>query len=252
MSGVFELQASSFVGRMPTTPFHTWKSHLPKSGFDTRILLSQIDKRATQHATTSSTESLAAFTPPEWYPDKLPSRVHLVNDLPFKIYTHLRSLLDHEFFASRVVQTHYTNEWDVKLSPGAAFHKFRSRCETTNFPLNRETGANMVAEHLSELVQDVCSALTGDTPLVRYRERTNREVLATDFTYKHFYDGPEFEEHEWIYILWANKSPKAFNHLSAISWASWGHMGHRASIHTPSCHRQNTTVIGLCWPRFVY
>lgn len=191
MSSVRGVQASDAVN-MPIAPLHTWKSLLvPKNGFDTRIFLSQVDKRAAQHATASSTESPAAFTPPEWYPNKLPSRVHLVNDLPFKMYTHLRSLLDHESFASRVVQTHYTNEWNVKLSPGAAFHKFRSRCEKTKFPLNRksESGADAVALHLSELVRDVCSALTGDTPLVCSHECTKREVLATDLIYKHFYDG---------------------------------------------------------------
>jgi hypothetical protein len=202
---------------MPTTPFHTWKSHLPKNPFDTRIFLSKIDERATPHATTSTstTESLAAFTPPEWYPGKLPSRVHLVNDLPFKMYAHLPSLLDHKFYASRVVQTHYTDEWGVKTSPSAAFCDFKSRCETTDFTLNCESGANMVAEHLSELVQDICRAVTGTSPLVDDGGYTKRHVLATDLVYKRFYEDYDREEfdRDWIHILWANKSPEEFNHF---------------------------------------
>lgn len=221
------------VGQMPTAPIHTWKSLLLPKNYDSRIFLSHVSKGATQHG-TGPAESRPVFTPPEWYPDRLPSRVHLVNDLPFKMQTHLRGLLDHEFYASRAVQKHCTDdsysERDVKklrTSPGAAFHHFKSRCETSDFPLTGGAGADMVATHLSDLVRDVCNGLTGGRPLVCHSACTKREVLSTDIVYNRLYDDCERYGKDWIDILWENKSPKAFNHFV-------GHLMDQLGAHGPS------------------
>ena len=130
----------------------SWKDLILPNGRDTRIFLSQIDETG-----NSNSVSTSSFTPTEsWHPDKLPSHIYIVDDLPSEMEGHLRHLLD-EHYAKRAARIHFTNDNGICVIPNRVWDQFRNY---SPFPLYYEQAA--YAHFVSKAVHEIYPAVQAD------------------------------------------------------------------------------------------
>jgi len=175
--------------------FRTWKDLILPNGRDTRIFLFEVDEREDPKSAKTS-----SFTPPEWQPDRLPSHIYVVNDLPSKMEDHLRHLLD-EHYAKPAARTRFT-KYGTRITPNDVWNNLRMSYLHSPFPLNYEQAK--YTSIVAHAVHDIYWALTAKRLSTTEQQRATRGTVIADSV---------FELNHEIKILWEDKAPKVFDKI---------------------------------------
>jgi hypothetical protein len=100
----------------------------------------------------------STFAPTEFYSDKLPSQLCLVNQLPEKMLRHFNHILA-THYPAQVASTEYPVFNGTTFTPSYPLQQLQTSCRRVTLILNQESTANDIALHVYEVVYDIYFAL---------------------------------------------------------------------------------------------
>ncbi|KAH9973496.1 hypothetical protein BGW80DRAFT_1560357, partial [Lactifluus volemus] len=174
----------------------TWNSLLYPSAQDTHMVLPKLDVGKTLEEVDPRTSS---FTPLEWTSQRLPSRLHLTKELPYKMHQDLRHILNEHC---------RTQAGNLISTPSDPFSVLRHGCTQIHvFDSKSPSDVTTMATYLYWLVCSTYHALTGEYVSFDMKWHTDHNIVVTDEVYRLKSDRYR------VKILWDNMLLTEFNQL---------------------------------------
>jgi hypothetical protein len=185
----------------PGNHIHTWRDLLLPNGWDTHVELADINKAVPERRKIIT----LTFAPLAFSFYRLPSKVHLVKDLPLRMQEHLCQILDRHY-ADQASRTIFTSKRGFGFTPEGVYETLRNQCEILRFPLKYKHGAHAVKGAFSVLVTTIHNALMEIEKMLAFqREERTKGGTVQVITDQAYLLGNK------VKILCEVKSPAAFD-----------------------------------------